>query len=585
MVLIDFWTYTCINCIRTLPHLVAWDHAYRDAGLTIVGVHAPEFAFERKASNVERAIEQNGIRYPVAQDNEMATWNAWGNQYWPAKYLIDARGHVRYVHFGEGDYEETEAAIRALLREPGAMARPGADVRRRREQAHARDLPRRGARGALPARPHRGRHARPTRPYDGELPADHFTLGGDVDDRRRVRDRGPGAIAARARAGQGRLPRAVRARARCEVTVDGRLEKTVKVTTQSLYTLLSRPRAGDARHRAALLARRRRLRVHVRLIRSDQYAGCRWAARPTRGRAARRASLAMTSLAIETHGLGKRFGARAALESIDLEVPRGSAFGFLGRNGAGKTTLVRLLLGLAKPTSGTMRLLGHDLPGDRAAALARVGAIVEEPRFHPHLTGRENLHVHAAARDRARARARRRARWSASGLAARADDPVKGYSLGMRQRLGIARCLLCDPELLILDEPVNGLDPAGILEFRNLVRSLVAEGRTVLLSSHLLDEVEKTCDFAAIVDNGRVMAQGTIAELTSMSDERTIDIVAAPTRARPRACWPACPPIARAVEHDGGIRATLAPGAPRDARRRHRRCCGACSPRASRSSA
>ena len=101
----------------------------------------------------------------------------------------------------------------------------------------------------------------------------------------------------------------------------------------------------------------------------------------------------------------------------------------------------------------------------------------------------------------------------------------------MRQRLGIARCLLCDPELLILDEPVNGLDPAGILEFRNLVRSLVAEGRTVLLSSHLLDEVEKTCDFAAIVDYGRVMAQGTIAELTSMSDERTIDIVAAPTRA------------------------------------------------------
>ncbi len=270
----------------------------------------------------------------------------------------------------------------------------------------------------------------------------------------------------------------------------------------------------------------------------------------------------MTSLAIETHGLGKRFGARTALESIDLEVPRGSAFGFLGRNGAGKTTLVRLLLGLAKPTSGTMRLLGHDLPGDRAKALARVGAIVEEPRFHPHLTGRENLHVHAAARDRS-AHARVAGALERVGLAARADDPVKGYSLGMRQRLGIARCLLCDPELLILDEPVNGLDPAGILEFRNLVRSLVAEGRTVLLSSHLLDEVEKTCDFAAIVDNGRVMAQGTIAELTSMSDERTIDIVAAP-RVRAAGVLAGVPMVARAVEHDEGIRATLAPGAPRD---------------------
>jgi ABC-2 type transport system ATP-binding protein len=270
----------------------------------------------------------------------------------------------------------------------------------------------------------------------------------------------------------------------------------------------------------------------------------------------------MTSLAIETHGLGKRFGARAALESIDLEVPRGTAFGFLGRNGAGKTTLVRLLLGLAHPTSGTMRLLGHDLPRDRAKALARVGAIVEEPRFHPHLTGRENLHVHAAARDRS-AHGRVHGALERVGLAARADDAVKGYSLGMRQRLGIARCLLCDPELLILDEPVNGLDPAGILEFRTLVRSLVAEGRTVLLSSHLLDEVEKTCDFAAIVDSGRVMAQGTIAELTSMSDERTIDIVAAPT-VKAAGVLAGVPAIVSAIEHDGGIRATLAPGAPRD---------------------
>nr|MBA2546430.1 cytochrome c biogenesis protein DipZ [Solirubrobacterales bacterium] len=119
VVLIDFWTYTCINCIRTFPHLRAWDSEYRDDGLTIVGVHAPEFPFERDAGNVADAIEQNEIDYPVVQDNEMGTWNAYGNQYWPAKYLIDADGQVRYVHFGEGDYDETEEAIRTLLREKG----------------------------------------------------------------------------------------------------------------------------------------------------------------------------------------------------------------------------------------------------------------------------------------------------------------------------------------------------------------------------------------------------------------------------------------------------------------------------------
>ena len=135
------------------------------------------------------------------------------------------------------------------------------------------------------------------------------------------------------------------------------------------------------------------------------------------------------ALAIHTTDLGKRFGDRTALAGVDLEVPRGTAFGFLGANGAGKTTLIRLLLGLAQPTSGHMRVLGHDLPGERAAALARVGAIIEEPRFHPHLTGRENLHIHAAARDRA-AHGRIDGALERVGLAARADDRVKGYSLG-----------------------------------------------------------------------------------------------------------------------------------------------------------
>src|SRR6476661_8866233 len=255
----------------------------------------------------------------------------------------------------------------------------------------------------------------------------------------------------------------------------------------------------------------------------------------------------MTSPAIETHGLGKAFGSRTALAGVDLTVPRGCAFGFLGANGAGKTTLIRLLLGLAQPTSGHMRVLGHDLPGERAAALARVGAIIEEPRFHPHLSGRENLHIHAAARDRT-AHGRIDGALERVGLGARGDNRVKGYSLGMRQRLGVARCLLTDPELLILDEPLNGLDPAGILEFRGLIRELVAEGRTVLLSSHLLDEVEKTCDIVAIVDQGKVVAQGTIHELVN-GGTRAIDVVCHGP-AEVLALLAAVPGVSRAAEND-----------------------------------
>ena len=215
---------------------------------------------------------------------------------------------------------------------------------------------------------------------------------------------------------------------------------------------------------------------------------------------------------VETEGLTKRFGERTVVRDVELRVPRGTAFGYLGPNGAGKTTLIRMLLGLTPASAGSMRLLGLAVPERRAEALARVGAIVEEPSFHGHLTGRVNLEIVAAARsseafdliDGALDRV---------GLTARAGDRVKTYSLGMRQRLGIARCLLADPELLILDEPMNGLDPAGILEFRAFVRSFVEEGRTIVLSSHLLDEVEKTCDHVAIVDGGTVVTQGSIDEL------------------------------------------------------------------------
>jgi len=217
---------------------------------------------------------------------------------------------------------------------------------------------------------------------------------------------------------------------------------------------------------------------------------------------------------VETSGLTKRFGDRVAVKDVDLHVPRGSAFGYLGPNGAGKTTLIRMLLGLTKATSGEMRLLGRPVPAERAAALARVGAIVEEPRFHGHLTGRENLSVIAAARE-PEAHDRIDGALARVGLSQRADDRVKGYSLGMRQRLGVARSLLADPELLILDEPTNGLDPAGIQEFRHMIRGFVDEGRTVLLSSHLLDEVEKICDVVAIVDRGQVVVQGSIAELAA----------------------------------------------------------------------
>ena len=216
--------------------------------------------------------------------------------------------------------------------------------------------------------------------------------------------------------------------------------------------------------------------------------------------------------AVETHALTKRFGKRTAVDGVDLLVPRGCAFGYLGPNGAGKTTLIRVLLGLTRADAGTMHLLGHEVPRHRDVALARVGAIVDEPRFHQHLTGRQNLQILAAAREPA-ARYRVEASLDRVGILHRANDKVAKYSMGMRQRLGVAACLLGDPLLLVLDEPMNGLDPAGMADMREMILSLVAEGRTVVLSSHLLDEIERTCDAVAIVDQGRIIRQGPISEL------------------------------------------------------------------------
>jgi ABC-2 type transport system ATP-binding protein len=259
-------------------------------------------------------------------------------------------------------------------------------------------------------------------------------------------------------------------------------------------------------------------------------------------------------LVVETANLSKRFGDRTVVEQVDLEVPRGVAFGYLGPNGAGKTTLIRMLLGLTPPSEGSMQLLGLPVPARRREALARVGAIVEEPSFHAHLTGRENLSIVAAARGRD-AFGRIDGALDRLGLTARADDRVKTYSLGMRQRLGIARCLLTDPELLILDEPMNGLDPAGIQDFRAFVRDFVAQGRTIVLSSHLLDEVEKTCSHVAIVDRGRIVAQGPIATLRDGG--RPTVVIEVDNSARARTLLSGHPGVDRVVDDGGALRVVL----------------------------
>jgi ABC-2 type transport system ATP-binding protein len=257
---------------------------------------------------------------------------------------------------------------------------------------------------------------------------------------------------------------------------------------------------------------------------------------------------------VETEGLTKKFGERAVVRGVELQVPRGTAFGYLGPNGAGKTTLIRMLLGLTPASSGSMKLLGFPVPQQREQALARVGAIVEEPKFHGHLTGRENLEIVAAARG-SEAFALIDGSLDRVGLTARAGDRVKTYSLGMRQRLGIARCLLADPELLILDEPMNGLDPAGIQEFRGFVRSFVDDGGTIVLSSHLLDEVEKTCDHVAIVDNGNVVVQGSIAELRG-GDEPQL-LIGVDDTARARLLLAAQPSVARVTDDGDELRVAL----------------------------
>ena len=220
-----------------------------------------------------------------------------------------------------------------------------------------------------------------------------------------------------------------------------------------------------------------------------------------------------TIIALER--VSKRFGSTKAVTDVTFDVPRGRCLGWLGPNGSGKTTLIRCMLGLASVTEGAIHVRGRRMPEERRQALERVGGMVEEPRFYPYLSGRRNLQVWASfyggeAHDRVESALAR------VNLTERAGSPVKQYSQGMRQRLGVARALLNDPELLILDEPSNGLDPAGIVEFRDMIRSFVdEEKRTVFVSSHLLDEVQKLADDIAIVNAGRLVTHGSVRDLVA----------------------------------------------------------------------
>jgi ABC-2 type transport system ATP-binding protein len=229
-------------------------------------------------------------------------------------------------------------------------------------------------------------------------------------------------------------------------------------------------------------------------------------------------------LALSTRGLTKRFrGGQVAVDHIDLVVPHGAVFGFLGPNGSGKTTTIRMLLGLVRPTAGEFDLLGRPMPRGALEVLPRVGALVEGPAFHPYLSGRANLaRLDAGDRTVDGRTSRRRIDEALErvGLLAAARKRYRSYSLGMRQRLGLAAALLRPRDLLVLDEPTNGLDPQGTREVRTLVRDLAAEGRTVFLSSHLLSEIEQVCSHVAVMSRGRIVTQGSLAELRDVAATR-----------------------------------------------------------------
>ena len=222
--------------------------------------------------------------------------------------------------------------------------------------------------------------------------------------------------------------------------------------------------------------------------------------------------MSLQTLAIETMGLSKHYGQHRAVDTLDLAIHQGSVFGFLGPNGAGKTTTIRMLLGLIRPTSGGGRILGHDIMHERAAILPHIGAIVESPAFYLYLSGRDNLR--ALGRTVGNEDMHRIAEvLDKVGLADRAKDKVRTYSLGMKQRLAIAAALLNNPQIIFLDEPTNGLDPAGTVEIRELISQLGASGHTIFISSHLLHEVEQMCTEVAIINHGKMVTEGRVTGL------------------------------------------------------------------------
>lgn len=249
----------------------------------------------------------------------------------------------------------------------------------------------------------------------------------------------------------------------------------------------------------------------------------------------RRRDIAL-ALMIRTRGLTKKYGSHTVLDHIDLDVGDGDMYGFLGANGSGKTTTVRALLGLVLPTSGSIELFGHRMPGSAPQVLGRIGTLIETPAAYGHLSGPANLSLFDASGNRYRgARRSRRARRVAQaldqvGLTDAGRRPVKAYSLGMRQRLGLAMALLHRPELLILDEPTNGLDPQGIREIRELLIELNACGTTILVSSHLLAEIEQTCTRVGVLDRGRLVLQDNLDSLRAPTG-RTIVRTPDPARA------------------------------------------------------
>ncbi len=224
----------------------------------------------------------------------------------------------------------------------------------------------------------------------------------------------------------------------------------------------------------------------------------------------------MIDLVIQTHSLTKRYGRVLAVDGLSMDVPRGRVFGLLGPNGSGKTTAMSMLLGLVQPTAGDFRLFGSET-GHREG-LRRVGAIIESPSFYPYLSGRQNLAYFQRISGRGD-RGELDGLLDQVGLLQRADDKYRIYSLGMKQRLGLAYALLGNPELLFLDEPTNGMDPAGMAEVRALIRNLGTSQRTVVLSSHLLYEVEQVCDSVAILSYGKLIAQGDVAELLRRQEQ------------------------------------------------------------------